>query len=208
MPWQLVTMPRCRRAAARSAIATRSPRPRSPNSAGPAGACRRALVGDPDRRLSRAGEECARQWASGDVAPHAHRMKVVRYAPVGEVRLISTSLGAGAAPETRIVVSTPADEERRGRTAVLRTVRASAHRLPGASVARLRGPRGAGAEGGARRDRAPQPRPAACAPTPGPAARSTPPRGARCSALGARRKREDPASCWRRDLPGCGAKEN
>ncbi len=72
-------------------------------------------------RLSGASEEFARLWASGDVAPHGNHLKVIQHASVGEVRLISTSLVVGAVPETRIVVYTPADEESRRLTAVLRT---------------------------------------------------------------------------------------
>ncbi|MGD3107289.1 hypothetical protein [Streptomyces sp. YGL11-2] len=86
-------------------------------------------------RLSGAGEEFAGLWAGGDVAPHGTHMKVIRHASVGEVRLVSTSLVVGVAPETRIVVYTPADEESRRLTAVLRTVHdpvlgGPAHRRP------------------------------------------------------------------------------
>ncbi|WP_236572850.1 MmyB family transcriptional regulator [Streptomyces sp. GS7] len=92
-----------------------------------------------DRPASGTSEEFARLWAGGDVAPHARRMKVIRHASVGEVRLVSTSLVVGAVPETRIVVYTPADEESRRLTAVLRTVHdpvlgCPAHRRPTSEV--------------------------------------------------------------------------
>ncbi|MFE6689934.1 helix-turn-helix transcriptional regulator [Streptomyces sp. NPDC057743] len=73
-------------------------------------------------RLSGASSEFARLWATGDVAPHGRRVKVVQHASVGEIRLVSSSLAVDGAPETRIVVYTPADEESRRLTAVLRTV--------------------------------------------------------------------------------------
>ncbi|MFB7633066.1 hypothetical protein ACFC0M_19300 [Streptomyces sp. NPDC056149] len=73
-------------------------------------------------RLSGASTEFARLWATGDVAPHGRRVKVVQHASVGEIRLVSSSLAVDGAPETRIVVYTPADGESRRLTAVLRTV--------------------------------------------------------------------------------------
>ncbi|MFF0625263.1 hypothetical protein [Streptomyces sp. NPDC004296] len=84
-------------------------------------------VGEPSwesliARLSRASAEFARLWAAGDVAPHGNRTKVLQHASVGEIRLVSTSLEVGGVPETRIVVYTPADEESRRLTEVLRTL--------------------------------------------------------------------------------------
>lgn len=73
-------------------------------------------------RLSRASAEFARLWSAGDVSPPHHRMKVIQHASVGEIRLTSTSLAVSGAPETRIVVYTPADEESRTRTMALRGI--------------------------------------------------------------------------------------
>lgn len=73
-------------------------------------------------RLSRTSADFARLWEAGDVSPPGNRMKVIRHASVGEIRLVSTSLAVGGVPETRIVVYTPADEESRELTAVLRGI--------------------------------------------------------------------------------------
>ncbi|WP_413799247.1 helix-turn-helix transcriptional regulator [Streptomyces iranensis] len=64
-------------------------------------------------RLLEASDDFARLWQSGDVAPPGSRIKVVRHASVGEIRLTSTSMQVSGAPETRIVVYTPCDEESR-----------------------------------------------------------------------------------------------
>jgi transcriptional regulator with XRE-family HTH domain len=64
-------------------------------------------------RLLGLSEEFARMWRSGDVAPPGSRIKLVRHASVGELRLISTSLVIQGAPESRVVVYTPSDEQSR-----------------------------------------------------------------------------------------------
>ncbi|MBB5933006.1 helix-turn-helix transcriptional regulator [Streptomyces zagrosensis] len=73
-------------------------------------------------RLSAASEWFARLWEHCDVAPPGHRVKLISHASVGEIRLTSTSLTVGSAPETRVVVYTPNDEESRDRVTRLRTV--------------------------------------------------------------------------------------
>jgi hypothetical protein len=64
-------------------------------------------------RLLGHSEEFARMWRSGDVAPPGSRIKLVRHASVGDLRLISTSLVIQGAPESRVVVYTPSDEQSR-----------------------------------------------------------------------------------------------
>ncbi|MDX3077427.1 helix-turn-helix transcriptional regulator [Streptomyces sp. MI02-7b] len=71
-------------------------------------------------QMVRWSAEFARMWASGDVAPPGQRIKTIQHASVGIVRLASTSLAVDAAPEHRIVVYTPVDEESRVRMARLR----------------------------------------------------------------------------------------
>ncbi|GAA2337644.1 helix-turn-helix transcriptional regulator [Streptomyces cuspidosporus] len=73
-------------------------------------------------RLLGASEEFGRMWHSGDVAPPGSRIKVVRHASVGELRLISTSLVIQGAPESRVVVYTPSDEQSHALLARLRTI--------------------------------------------------------------------------------------
>ena len=67
------------------------------------------------RDLLAASPEFARLWAQQDVAAHSSRRKVFRHAAVGEVRLAATNLGVTGAPEARMVVYTPMDEESRER---------------------------------------------------------------------------------------------
>ncbi|WP_435848256.1 hypothetical protein [Streptomyces decoyicus] len=76
----------------------------------------------PIGRLSRVSAEFARLREAGDVSSPGNRMKVIRHASVGEIRLDSTSLAVGGVPETRIVVYTPADEESRELTEALRGI--------------------------------------------------------------------------------------
>ncbi|MGO4418457.1 transcriptional regulator, partial [Streptomyces sp. MCAF7] len=64
-------------------------------------------------RLLGLSKEFARMWHSGDVAPPGSRIKLVRHASVGDLRLISTSLVIQGAPESRVVVYTPSDEQSR-----------------------------------------------------------------------------------------------
>nr|WP_241265574.1 helix-turn-helix transcriptional regulator [Streptomyces boncukensis] len=74
------------------------------------------------QRLSEASAEFAALWRSGDVAPPGTRVKRVQNAAVGRLRLISTSLEISLAPETRIVVYTPYDDETRRLVAEARSV--------------------------------------------------------------------------------------
>ncbi|WP_431949288.1 helix-turn-helix transcriptional regulator [Actinacidiphila sp. bgisy167] len=71
-------------------------------------------------RLARRSPRFARMWASGDVAAPQQRIKVIRHASVGSIRVTSTSLGIESMPEHRIVVYTPADDQSRELTARLR----------------------------------------------------------------------------------------
>ncbi|GAA1721523.1 helix-turn-helix transcriptional regulator [Streptomyces yatensis] len=73
-------------------------------------------------RLLEASDDFARLWRSGDVAPQGSRIKVVWHASVGEIRLTSTSMLVSGAPETRVVVYTPCDEESRDHVRRVRTL--------------------------------------------------------------------------------------
>ncbi|KUL46324.1 hypothetical protein ADL28_35650 [Streptomyces violaceusniger] len=73
-------------------------------------------------RLLEASDDFARLWRSGDIAPPGSRIKVVRHASVGEIRLTSTSMLVSGAPETRVVVYTPCDEEGRDHVRRVRTL--------------------------------------------------------------------------------------
>jgi hypothetical protein len=55
-------------------------------------------------RMVRASAEFAQMWASGDVAPPGQRVKVLRHASVGVVRLSTVSLSIDGMPEHRILV--------------------------------------------------------------------------------------------------------
>jgi transcriptional regulator with XRE-family HTH domain len=75
-------------------------------------------VGEPEwelfiQRMIRESAEFAQMWASGDVAPPGQRIKVVRHASVGRIRLLTQSLSIDGCPEHRIVVYQPSDEESR-----------------------------------------------------------------------------------------------
>ncbi|WP_413115339.1 helix-turn-helix transcriptional regulator [Streptomyces sp. CY1] len=73
-------------------------------------------------RLLDVSEDFARLWRSGDVAPPGSRIKVVRHASVGEIRMTSTSMLVSGTPETRVVVYTPCDEESRDNVRRVRTL--------------------------------------------------------------------------------------
>ena len=59
-------------------------------------------------------------WARQQVAAPGRMEKIFQHPAVGEIRMTTTSLYVVAAPETRIVVYTPQDEETRERIAWLR----------------------------------------------------------------------------------------
>jgi transcriptional regulator with XRE-family HTH domain len=61
-------------------------------------------------RLSEASDEFAGLWAGHDVAQPNTRYKVFGHHAVGEFRLVVTSFAVATAPETRLLVYTPADE--------------------------------------------------------------------------------------------------
>jgi transcriptional regulator with XRE-family HTH domain len=73
-------------------------------------------------RMVRESAEFAQMWASGDVAPPGQRVKVLRHASVGVVRLSTVSLSIDGMPEHRILVYTPEDEESRARLDQLRSL--------------------------------------------------------------------------------------
>lgn len=72
--------------------------------------------------LCAASEEFGALWRSGDVAPAGARVKLVKHASVGELRLTSTSLEISGAPETRIVAYSPHDAETEHRVRRLRAI--------------------------------------------------------------------------------------
>ncbi|WP_369200707.1 helix-turn-helix transcriptional regulator [Streptomyces sp. PU-14G] len=72
------------------------------------------------RRMCEASEEFAALWRSGDVSPPGARIKLVRHASVGELRLSSTSLQLSGAAETRVVAYVPHDAETEERVERLR----------------------------------------------------------------------------------------
>ncbi|MDV9190690.1 helix-turn-helix transcriptional regulator [Streptomyces sp. SR27] len=74
------------------------------------------------RGLAEVSPEFTRLWRGGDVVPPGTRVKVLRHARVGEVRLTSVSLSVNGMPECRIVAYTPTDEESRRGLASLREV--------------------------------------------------------------------------------------
>jgi hypothetical protein len=54
-------------------------------------------------------------WAAQDVATPTTRVKVFRHASAGDIALSVSSFGLSAAPENRMVIYTPADEDSRKR---------------------------------------------------------------------------------------------
>ncbi|RJL32381.1 helix-turn-helix transcriptional regulator [Bailinhaonella thermotolerans] len=65
------------------------------------------------RGLSAASPEFARMWGEHAVAAPGPHIKVLRYDEVGELRLSTTNLAPAGAPETRMVVYAPVDDESR-----------------------------------------------------------------------------------------------
>ncbi len=77
-------------------------------------------VGEPEWEafvadLAEASPEFTALWARQEVATQVAMRKVFRHAAVGEICLTGTPLVVPAAPETRLVVYTPDDEESRQR---------------------------------------------------------------------------------------------
>lgn len=82
-------------------------------------------VGEPEWEtfiadLRRASPKFEELWARQQVAAPGTIEKIFRHAAVGELRMTTTSLYIVAAPDTRIVVYSPNDEETRERIAWLR----------------------------------------------------------------------------------------
>jgi transcriptional regulator with XRE-family HTH domain len=65
------------------------------------------------RRLCAESAEFARLWARQDVADPGARVKSFMNDRAGPVRFVTTSLNVSSAPETRLIVYTPMDEETR-----------------------------------------------------------------------------------------------
>jgi transcriptional regulator with XRE-family HTH domain len=65
--------------------------------------------------LRAASAEFAAMWADQDVAMPTTRVKVFRHASAGDISLSVSSFDLSAAPENRMVIYTPADEDSRGR---------------------------------------------------------------------------------------------
>ncbi|WP_307804911.1 helix-turn-helix transcriptional regulator [Streptomyces sp. VRA16 Mangrove soil] len=73
------------------------------------------------RELAAASGYFTELWESGDVVPPGRRVKTFRHRAVdGELRMATTSLSINGMPECRIVAYSPADEETRAKTALLR----------------------------------------------------------------------------------------
>jgi transcriptional regulator with XRE-family HTH domain len=72
------------------------------------------------QRMIRESAEFAQMWASGDVAMPGQRIKLLRHASVGLIRMSTVSLAIDGMPEHRVVVYTPDGEESRDRIARLR----------------------------------------------------------------------------------------
>lgn len=71
------------------------------------------------RRLSAESPAFASMWSTHDVASPGPRVRVLRYAEVGEVRLATTALTVAGAPEALMVIYSPTSEESRARLAHL-----------------------------------------------------------------------------------------
>ncbi|MEU8250949.1 helix-turn-helix transcriptional regulator [Nonomuraea sp. NPDC048916] len=65
------------------------------------------------RRLSAESAEFARLWARQDVAEPGPREKRYKHEVLGEIRFRTTSFNLSSAPETRLVIYTPLEEESR-----------------------------------------------------------------------------------------------
>lgn len=65
------------------------------------------------RRLRAMSQEFAAMWEKQDVAEPGSREKIFRHPAVGEMRFASTSFSYSGAPDTRMIVYTPADEQSR-----------------------------------------------------------------------------------------------
>jgi transcriptional regulator with XRE-family HTH domain len=65
------------------------------------------------RRLEAASPEFARMWATQDVAAPASYLKILRHPAYDHLAMKTTSLAVLAAPGTRLVIYTPADEPTR-----------------------------------------------------------------------------------------------
>ncbi|WP_020670459.1 helix-turn-helix transcriptional regulator [Amycolatopsis nigrescens] len=77
-------------------------------------------IGDPDwtelvDRLCAASAEFAAVWAAHDVGLPTSRVKVLRHFSAGNIAMTVTGFELSAAPEARMVVYTPVDEESRKR---------------------------------------------------------------------------------------------
>jgi transcriptional regulator with XRE-family HTH domain len=82
-------------------------------------------VGEPEwesflAELRAASPQFSELWARQQVAAPGRMEKIFRHPAVGEIRMTTTSLYVVTAPETRIVVYTPQDDETRDRIAWLR----------------------------------------------------------------------------------------
>jgi transcriptional regulator with XRE-family HTH domain len=82
------------------------------------------------RRLAAESPDFARMWAAHDVASPGTRLKIFRHPAVGEVRMNTSSFAAAAAPESRMIVYTPVDDETRERIHTLLTTDCGDGRCP------------------------------------------------------------------------------
>jgi hypothetical protein len=71
------------------------------------------------RRLSAASPEFAAMWATHDVAGPRQQVKIYRHDAIGEIHLTGTALTLAQAPDTRINVLTPRDDDSRAKLAFL-----------------------------------------------------------------------------------------
>jgi transcriptional regulator with XRE-family HTH domain len=92
-------------------------------------------IGDPAwtgfiRRMGAASSEFAAMWATQDVAQPAYHAKVFRHPLYPRLEMTSTSFAVQAAPGTRMVVYTPADDATRAAMELLVAADPSQHRFP------------------------------------------------------------------------------
>lgn len=92
-------------------------------------------VGDPAwtgfiRRMEAASPEFAAMWATQDVAQPASHAKVFRHPLYPRLEMTSTSFAVQAAPGTRMVVYTPADDGTRAAMAQLVSLDPARHHFP------------------------------------------------------------------------------